>query len=110
MAIRVSTEPTIEPLTLGETRTFLRVDATSGNLNPNAAAAVNKGGGKVGIPLTAHNLLTNQWISPENTVNYDNDYQVDSTSSANEIVITATYVAETFTGDETISGRAVMMS
>jgi hypothetical protein len=70
--------------------------------NPNVAAAVDKGSGKVGIPLTAHGYSTGDVLLITGTVNYDGYYAVDATSTANEIVITATFVAETFTGSETV--------
>jgi len=62
--------------------------------------AVNKGGGKVGLPSTEHGLSTGAIVHLEGTDNYDAIYTVDATSSNNEIVVTATYVAETFTGNE----------
>ena len=62
----------------------------------NAAAAVNKGGGLVGIPSTAHAFPTGRSITIAGTTNYNGDFTVDATSSANEIVITASFVAETF--------------
>ena len=62
----------------------------------NAAAAVDKGAGKVGIPDTAHGFATGQSILIAGTTNYNGTFTVDATSSANEIVITATFVAETF--------------
>ena len=65
----------------------------------NNAAAVNKGGGKVGIPLTSQPFATGEILTIANTVNYNaTDWIVDATSSANEVVITATYSAETFDG------------
>jgi len=64
----------------------------------NNAAAVNKGGGKVGIPLTAQPFATGEGVTITGTVNYNGAHVVDATSSANEVVITATYVAETFDG------------
>lgn len=65
----------------------------------NNAAAVDKGGGKVGIPLTAQPFATAEVLTITGTVNYNGAaHVVDATSSANEVVITATYVAETFDG------------
>jgi len=65
----------------------------------NNAAAVDKGGGLVGIPLTAQPFTTGEILTITGTVNYDGvAHVVDATSSANEIVITAAYVAETFDG------------
>lgn len=70
--------------------------------SPNAAVAVNKGGGLVGIPCTAHGLVENDYIRMEGSQNYNDEYAVHADTSANEIVITETYVAETFLGTELI--------
>lgn len=70
------------------------------NILINNAAAVDKGGGLVGIPLTAQPFATGDGVTIINTVNYDGDYTVDATSTANEVVITATYNAETFDGTD----------
>jgi hypothetical protein len=64
----------------------------------NNAAAVNKGGGKVGIPVTSQPFATGESVTIANTTNYNGTYTVDATSSANEVVITKTYAAETFDG------------
>jgi hypothetical protein len=65
-------------------------------------AAVNKGAGKVGLPVVTHDAISGDHIRIEGTINYDGTYTVDATTSANEIVVTAAYVAETFTGLEEI--------
>lgn len=62
------------------------------------AAAVDKGGGKVGIPITGHTYTAGETITIANTTNYNGDFTVDATSTVNEVVITAAYVAETFDG------------
>lgn len=63
------------------------------------AAAVNKGGGKVGIPVTSNPFATGEILTITGTVNYNGGaHVVDATSGANEVVITAAYVAETFDG------------
>ena len=67
-----------------------------------AGPAVDKGGGKVGIPCTAHGLTSVDYIRIEGSINYNDEYAVDATSTANEIVITETFVAETFLGTERI--------
>jgi len=72
--------------------------------NIDNAAAVDKGGGKVGISCTGHGYENGVPIWLNNTDNYDGRYTVDATSTTNEIVITATYQAETFDGDEIVSG------
>jgi hypothetical protein len=68
----------------------------------NAGPAVNKGGGKVGVPVTAHGYSTGNGVKIIGTTNYDGYWIVDATSSTNEVVIVVTYVAETFTGSQTI--------
>jgi len=67
-----------------------------------AAAAVDKGGGKVGIPITGHGFSTGQKIILSGTTNYDETYLVDAASTTNEVIIEATYVAETFGGTEPV--------
>ena len=72
-------------------------------ISPNAAkVAVDKGGGKVGIPSDAHGLVSGDYIRIISTKNYNGEYTVDAATTTNEIVITATYVAETFLGTEEI--------
>jgi hypothetical protein len=66
------------------------------------AAAVDKGSGLVGIPITAHTFSANDTTTIAGTTNYDGTYTIVS-ETANEIVITATYVSETFAGTETAS-------
>jgi uncharacterized phiE125 gp8 family phage protein len=108
MGWRVSTEPTIEPLTLAEVKRHLRIDPDSGsNLSPNTdGPAVDKGGGLVGIPVTGHGLTDLEWITIERSTNYNGDFRIDASSSANEIVIADTFVAETFDGNELITTPA----
>lgn len=71
-------------------------------LHPNAAVAVNKTGGKVGIPCTGHGQVEGNHIRLERSLNYNSDYTLLAETSADELVVTATFVAETFTGDEFI--------
>jgi hypothetical protein len=65
------------------------------------AAAVDKTGGFVGLPLAGHLLAIGTYITIAGTTNYDGSYYVGSDTTANEIVIEATYVAENFGGAET---------
>lgn len=75
--------------------------------------AVNVGGGVVGIPCTGHGFATGDHIVLTGTTNYDGDYTVLASSTADQINITATYSAETFAATDyvqsafydTISGR-----
>jgi len=70
-----------------------------------AAAAVDKGGGLVGLPMTAHNFIAGQDITAAGSTNYNDDYSIVSVT-ANEIVITETFVSETFAGTETVESQA----
>ena len=70
--------------------------------NLDNAGAVDKGSGLVGIPITAHTFIDNDITTIAGTTNYNGTYTIVS-QTANEIVITATYVVETFTGAETAS-------
>ena len=72
-------------------------------IHPDTAAAVDKGDGKVGIPCESHGLTAGtDYIRVEGMQNYDGEYLLDATTSANELVITATYAAEIFTAGENI--------
>lgn len=68
-----------------------------------AAAAVDKSGGKVGIPITAHGFSTGQKIIISGSTNYNDTYLVDTDSTTDEVVIVETYVAETFVGTEVVT-------
>jgi hypothetical protein len=65
------------------------------------AAAVNVGGGVVGIPITGHSYTAGETIRLAGTVNYNGDEVVVAGGGANQVNITAAYVAEVFTGAET---------
>jgi len=81
-------------------------DGTTGAaaLNLDAAAAVSVGGTSTKIAITGHaTFSTNDYVVISGTINYDNDgipYKISATT-ADTITIPATYVAETFTGNET---------
>ena len=64
--------------------------------------AVDKGGGLVGLPCSAHGRSSGDYVLIGSSINYDAEYQLDATTSANELVVTASYVAETFNGRETV--------
>lgn len=70
--------------------------------NIDNAAAVDKGGGLVGVPVTGQPFSTGETVVISGTTNYNGSFTVDASSSANEVVITATYNAETFTAAEEI--------
>jgi hypothetical protein len=67
----------------------------------NNAAAVDKVGDFVGIPITGHAFIAGQPITIDGTNNYDGDFIIAS-KTTHEIVIPSLYVAETFVGDETV--------
>ena len=58
-------------------------------------AAIDKGGGKVGLPCLAHDIPIGGYIHVAGTSNYNAAYTVDADTTENEIVVTATYQAET---------------
>jgi len=74
------------------------------------ASATDEGGGLVGLPLTGQPYSTGDIIEVRDTINYDGSYSVDASSSANKIVITASYVAEGFAGTETVNQRITLGS
>jgi hypothetical protein len=99
---------TLDALTDAETEALVN-DATvvislfnQTTLSPDAAAAVDKGGGEVGIPVTDHGLVAGDYIRIEGSQNYNDEYAVEAGTTTNEIVITETYAAETFLGMEKI--------
>ncbi|MCL4502486.1 MAG: phage tail tube protein [Deltaproteobacteria bacterium] len=73
-------------------------------------AAVDVGGGVVGLPCTGHGLLAGTAITIANTVNYDGDYLVLASSGADQINITAAYQAETFGLDDTATPASQVQS
>lgn len=75
-----------------------------------AGPAVDKGSGKVGLPMTSQPFSTDDRIEVRLTTNYNGTYSVDATSSTNEVVITHAYTAESFAGTETINARITLGS
>ena len=61
-----------------------------------SGAAVDKGGGKVGFPVVAHDFVADESVVITGTTNYDGKHTVDADTTANEVVITDTFVNETF--------------
>lgn len=89
-------------------------EPTSKTLNV-SGVAVNKGGGLVGLPLTSHGIAVGKYVMIQETKEYDGVYVLDASTSTDEIVITATYVAETFVGMENVyevidNGNEVILS
>jgi hypothetical protein len=71
-------------------------------------AAVNKGGGKVGLPCVGQPYSTGNFIEVRGSTNYNNSFTVDATSSVDEIVITSAYSAETFGNSTTVNQRITL--
>lgn len=65
------------------------------------AAAVDKGDGTVGIPVTGHAFVAGREVTIAGTTNYNGAYTIVS-QTTNEVVITETFASETFAGTETI--------
>jgi hypothetical protein len=65
------------------------------------AGAVDKGSGLVGIPVTGHAFIAGNEVTIAGTTNYNGVEDIVS-QTTNEIVITASFVSETFGGSETI--------
>ena len=72
--------------------------------------AVNKGGGKVGLPCTSQPYATGQFIEVRGTTNYNATFTVDATSGANEIVVPTAYNSETFGNTATVNQRITIGS
>lgn len=68
-----------------------------------AAPAVDKGTSPetVGIPVTGHAFLAGHEVTLSGTDNYEASFVIDSVS-VNEVVIVATYAAETFSSSDNI--------
>jgi hypothetical protein len=79
----------------------ITLDASEQNLNN--AAAVDEGGGLVGIPLIGHGYSEDDVDLINGSTNYDGVHILPSQAAgdANKFIITATYTAETFAGTET---------
>lgn len=81
----------------------LEHSAVGSSVNLDVGPAVDKGAGLVGLPSTGHGFVAGQVVRIIGTTNYDGEnFTLDATTSVNELVITATYVAETFAGTETV--------
>jgi hypothetical protein len=59
-------------------------------------AAVDKTGGKVGLPSVGHGLPVGSSVTVANTTNYDDAYVIQPETSADEIVVVAAFMAEAF--------------
>lgn len=70
-----------------------------------ASAAVDLGNGNVGIPVTGHPYFSGQSVVIAGSANYNGTHILpdQALGNADVVVITASYVAETFAGTETIA-------
>lgn len=68
------------------------------------SVAVNMGGNKVAIPVTAHGIPAGSAVSISGSDNYDGLYTSLDTSTVNHIHIASAFKAETFIGTEKVSG------
>jgi hypothetical protein len=81
----------------------LQHSAVGASVNLDIGPAVDKGGGLVGLPSTGHGFVAGQIVRVVGSVNYDGEnHTLDVATSINELVIPATYAAETFAGTETV--------
>jgi hypothetical protein len=69
------------------------------------APAVDNGSGLVGIPIVAHGYASGDLVKLTGTVAYEGEFSVHATTTANELVITTTYIAESFVGTEQANVR-----
>jgi len=85
----------------------------------NGGAAVNVGGGVVGLPYTGNPFVTGERVIITGTTNYNGDFVLQSGTTSSQLNILDGYVAETFDGTETVAkimggrngpGLAVMAS
>ena len=73
----------------------------------NNAAAVDVGGGVVGVPYTGHGFTYMDNIVLDGSTNYEGTYLVLDSSTADQINVIATYAAETFAGTEVLGFSSV---
>lgn len=78
---------------------------TRATKNLDAGAAVDNEDGTVGIPIAMHGFSSGDRVTISGTDNYDGTYTATEATSTNTLVITATYVGETFTALQTASVR-----
>jgi hypothetical protein len=83
---KITENKTLTVGTAGKSSTFITRDGV----------AVDKSDGTVGIPVYHNYMADGDSIKIEGTTNYDGTFTVETGSTTSEIIITATYVAETF--------------
>lgn len=65
-------------------------------------SVVNKGGGKVGIPLPRHGYVPGDRVTVDGSASYDATFTVLDGTSVGQIVVSNAYVAETFGSGVTV--------
>jgi len=66
--------------------------------NIDSGSAVDLGSGLVGIPAAAHGIADGVTVTIAGTTNYNGDHVLHASTTANQLVITATFVSESFSG------------
>ncbi|HEG43239.1 MAG TPA: hypothetical protein ENH94_04230 [Phycisphaerales bacterium] len=94
---RVTTEPTVEPVTLHEMRQHSRIDSGTEIQLDFGGVAVDETGGISSLPAAAHGLSVSGGtrIVVSGTTNYDGVHVTTSETTTEKIAFVATYVAET---------------
>lgn len=78
--------------------------------NLDAAAAVDKTGGEVGVPVTGHGYSYGDLIFISGSLHYDGLYEVQDGTTTDEIVILSSYTEETFTSVMSVAGVVESLS
>ena len=83
---------------------------SSAEQNLSNAAAVDEGGGLVGIPCPSHGYKEGDSIVISGSTNYDATYTLptQAAGTGDEFIVTATYNAETFAGTEVVSHSGII--
>lgn len=94
---KVTTEPTVEPVTLYEMRQQMRIDSGTEIQLDFGGVAVDEGGGIVSLPATAHGLSQSGGtrIVVSGTENYEGVHVTTDDTTADKIAFVGTYAAET---------------
>lgn len=97
----------VKELRDAETETYINDATVTGilyklpALHPDALnTTVNIGGGLIGILCENHGMSVGDTVRVEHTINYDGEHVLQIGTTLNMIAITASYVVETFTGEE----------
>lgn len=101
-SFRLALAKTLGQCTVSSNTTQATCTARGGTWTGNA---IDNGDGTVGIPVAAHLFRPGNIVTIAGTANYNGTYTLPAQTlgAADVVVITAAYVAETFTGAETIA-------